>query len=64
MLLSQFAQWACLLLMAVTLFIGGSALFSGHWGTLGTAAVAFILWGLGALLSGVIHHWSVHLLPD
>jgi hypothetical protein len=64
MLVSQLAQWFCLLMMAVTLLIIGHALFSTKWGLLGTALLALVLWGLGALVSSAVHHWSGYLLPD
>ena len=64
MLGAQFAQWVCLVLMAVSVFIGVSAVFSGEWAALGVSVLAVVLWALGALVSGIAQHLGAYLLPD
>lgn len=61
---SQLAQWFCLLMTAVVPILGIHAASEGNWTTVWASALSFILWGVGALLFGMILHWCAYLIPD
>lgn len=63
LIVSQFAQWACLVVAFAALIVGFASACEGNWQTVGVALLATILWAVGALAAGFVNMWSAHLLP-
>lgn len=60
----QLVQWFCLLMMTAAFAFGVQAVAVSRWDSAGLCALAFVLWGLGALIASIILHWCACLLPD